>query len=147
MTRIEGRDLALAGFAGAISACAWVAAWGLAVAYLWIPFFQEHGRFLGGGDPHAARIYAGIFDVVVAAILALLTCVPLSYLSRGRRSTAWFIFIAALLTCQIISSAIDGALSHFLTFLLSHPMVWAFIAASAFACWFGGVLRGKHVQV
>jgi hypothetical protein len=146
MTRTNRHWFVLVAIAGAVCAWVWVAAWGFAVANVWSPLFHKHWQVLGGGNPSVARVYSGVFDFLVIAVLALLTCVPLSYIWRGRRPIAWLVFVAALLACLMVPAVLGGEVTEYLAFLFSHALVWAILAASAVAFWVGGVLRGKHVQ-
>jgi len=142
MNRAAFRDPLIVSVAGLIAPSVWLGAWGLLVAYVWMPLIQVARPALQITDRTVVMNAHAIFDVIVAAMLALVITIPIARLVRGNHLKLWFLFIACFVAGSVLPIDRDSDPAMFFYFF-SRPMVWAFVMLSAFGFAIGRRLLGQ----
>ena len=140
MNRAALRDVLIVSLAGLIAPSLWIGIWGLLVAYAWMPLIQAARPALQITDRAIVMSAHETFDIIVAAVLALLITIPIASVVRRNHVGLWFLFIA----CFVVGSLLSPGRSvepELLTYFFSRPMVWAFVVLSAL-----GFAVGKHLH-
>jgi hypothetical protein len=142
MSRAALKDSLIVIAAGLIAPIGWIGAWGLLVAFAWMPLVRVGRPTLEITDRSAVMGAATVFDVLFAAAFALAITIPLARLLRRNHVALCFLFIVCAVATTALPTALDGNF-ELLSYFFTRPMVWSFFILSVVGFAIG---RRRHVQ-